>query len=81
MQFDAPIINKREATTQVFIRDGQTTVIGGLADNTQGRSDVSGIPLISRIPLIGPLLFGRTSRSDDDERAVPVPHAAHHLER
>ena len=33
VQFDAPIINKREATTQVFIRDGQTTVIGGLADN------------------------------------------------
>ena len=32
VQFDAPVINKREATTQVFIRDGQTTVIGGLAD-------------------------------------------------
>ena len=35
VQFDAPIINKREATTQVFIRDGQTTVIGGLADNAR----------------------------------------------
>jgi general secretion pathway protein D len=62
IQFDAPIINKREATTQVFIRDGQTTVIGGLADNS--RSDnVSGIPLLSRIPIIGPLLFGRTTQS------------------
>jgi type II secretory pathway component GspD/PulD (secretin) len=64
VQFDAPIINKREATTQVFIRDGQTTVIGGLAGNTKVRQD-SGIPLISRIPLIGTLLFGNTSRTDD----------------
>lgn len=62
IQFDAPVINKREATTQIFIRDGQTTVIGGLADNTNS-SDVSGIPLLSRIPLIGPLLFGRTTKS------------------
>jgi general secretion pathway protein D len=64
VQFDAPIINKREATTQIFIRDGQTTVIGGLAGKTHA-SDVSGIPFLSRIPLIGPLLFGRTTRNED----------------
>jgi type II secretory pathway component GspD/PulD (secretin) len=63
VQFNAPIINKREATTQIFIRDGQTTVIGGLADNTHS-SDVSGIPLLSRIPLVGSLLFGRTTKSE-----------------
>src|SRR6185295_17163413 len=63
VQFDAPIINKREATTQVFIRDGQTTVIGGLADHTKSH-DVSGIPFLSRIPLIGTLLFGRTVHSE-----------------
>jgi general secretion pathway protein D len=62
VQFDAPIINKREATTQIFIRDGQTTVIGGLADNTN-TSDVSGIPFLSRIPILGPLIFGRTTKS------------------
>jgi type II secretory pathway component GspD/PulD (secretin) len=64
VQFDAPVINKREATTQIFIRDGQTTVIGGLADNTHS-SDVSGIPILSRIPLIGPLLFGSVTRNED----------------
>lgn len=63
VQFDAPVINKREATTQIFIRDGQTTVIGGLADNTNS-SDVSGIPLLSRIPIVGPLIFGRTTKSN-----------------
>ena len=33
VQFNAPVISKREASTQVFLRDGQTTVIGGLAGN------------------------------------------------
>lgn len=63
VQFDAPVINKREATTQVFIKDGQTTVIGGLADNARSH-EVSGIPFLSRIPLLGPLIFGRTTRNE-----------------
>lgn len=61
IQFDAPVINKREATTQVFIRDGQTTVIGGLADNTSTQSE-SGIPILSRIPGLG-WLFGNKQRN------------------
>ena len=64
VQFDAPVIDKREATTQIFIRDGQTTVIGGLADNTRSGNQ-SGIPLLSRIPFIGALLFGQISNSDE----------------
>jgi Flp pilus assembly secretin CpaC len=44
----------------VFIRDGQTTVIGGLADHSHNR-DVTGIPYLSRIPIIGQLLFGSTT--------------------
>jgi type II secretory pathway component GspD/PulD (secretin) len=64
VQFDAPIINKREATTQIFIRDGQTTVIGGLAGKTHSK-DISGIPFLSRIPIIGGLLFGNTTVSEE----------------
>jgi len=64
VQFDAPIINKREAQTQIFIRDGQTTVIGGLAGKSHNRQD-SGIPVLSRIPLIGALLFGRTTINEE----------------
>ncbi|MEP6780925.1 MAG: secretin N-terminal domain-containing protein [Gemmatimonadaceae bacterium] len=59
VQFDAPVISQREATTQVFLRNGQTTVIGGLADN-DNRKTVSGIPFLSRIPIIGSWLFGNT---------------------
>jgi len=62
VQFNAPIISQRQASTQVFIRDGQTTVIGGLTDNTTNTT-VSGVPLLSRIPFIGGWLFGNTQKS------------------
>jgi len=61
IQFSAPVISTREATTQVFLRDGQTTVIGGLADNTTSNS-TSGLPYLSRLPLIG-WIFGNQQKS------------------
>lgn len=62
IQFDAPVLSRREATTQVFLRDGQTTVLGGLADNVRERSR-SGIPILRSLPIIGGL-FGSTVHHD-----------------
>ena len=62
LQFNAPIISQRQATTNVFVRDGQTTVIGGLSDLTTNKTK-SGIPFFSRIPLIGSWLFGNTQNN------------------
>jgi general secretion pathway protein D len=62
IQFGAPVINKREASTQIFVRDGQTAVIGGLADNQRERTK-TGLPVLSSIPLIG-WLFGSTRNTD-----------------
>jgi type II secretory pathway component GspD/PulD (secretin) len=59
VQFDAPVISKRQATTQIFLKDGQTTVIGGLAGNNTSKT-TSGIPILSRIPWLG-ALFGNTT--------------------
>lgn len=52
-----PLIDSREAETQVMIRDGETIVIGGLLKDvkTRGRQ---GIPFLGSIPIIG-LLFQR----------------------
>lgn len=74
IQFNAPVISKREASTQVFIRDGQTTVIGGLADNSQSKT-VSGIPFLSKIPGIG-WLFGShvTNKSTSELFLFLTPH-------
>ncbi len=52
------IINKTEATTNLVVQDGQTIVIGGLIREDKQKSR-TGIPFLSRIPLIG-WLFGNT---------------------
>ncbi len=55
----APTLNKTEASTNLVAQNGQTIIIGGLIrdDTTKG---TSGIPFLSRIPLIG-WLFGNWS--------------------
>ena len=66
IQFDAPVINTREATTQVFVRDGQTTVIGGLADNSSSLTR-SGIPILRDIPVLGWLFRGTQKNKSTSE--------------
>lgn len=57
-QFGAPIISTREATTFLFVKSGQTAVLGGLIDRQQERTR-TGIPGLSALPLLG-ALFGTT---------------------
>lgn len=58
------IVKKTEATTNLVVQDGQTILIGGLI-----REDISaarsGIPYLSKIPLLG-YLFGSTT--DENHR-------------
>jgi general secretion pathway protein D len=58
------ILNKTEASTSLVVQDGHTIIIGGLIreDTTKTRS---GIPWLSRIPVLG-YLFGNTV--DDESR-------------
>ena len=62
VQFGAPVISTREASTHLFVKDAETVVIGGLADR-QMEQTRSGIPFLSSLPGIG-ALFGTTSSSD-----------------
>jgi type II secretory pathway component GspD/PulD (secretin) len=59
------IINKTEASTNLVVQDGQTIVIGGLIREDNSKA-LSGVPFLSKIPLIG-WLFGNTQ--DDKSRA------------
>lgn len=54
-----PSIDKREATTQVLVRDGETMVIGGIFVDTQTNT-VGGLPWFSRIPVLGWLFKNKT---------------------
>ncbi len=54
-----PSIDRREANTQVIIRDGETMVIGGVFIDSQNNS-VVGIPYLSRVPVLGWLFKQKT---------------------
>jgi general secretion pathway protein D len=61
-------INTRNVTTEVAVQSGQTIVLGGLIAETNGISS-SGLPGLSRIPLIGGL-FGRRGRTQSREETL-----------
>ncbi len=47
-----PAIDKKEATTEVLIKDGETTVIGGIFVIDEAEA-VGGVPFFSKLPFIG----------------------------
>jgi len=57
-----PSISKKEASTEIIVKDGETAVIGGIvvSDNSDA---TSGIPFLKDIPLIG-WLFKNKAISD-----------------
>ncbi|MFZ5446230.1 MAG: type IV pilus secretin PilQ [Myxococcota bacterium] len=54
-----PGIARKEANTNVLVKDGETTVIGGIYVRT-GSLNQSGLPVLSKIPVLG--FFFRNSR-------------------
>ena len=59
---DAPTIQKRTIESSVAIQSGQSVILGGLIKNKREDSK-SGVPVLSRIPLLGKL-FSQQSNSD-----------------
>jgi type IV pilus assembly protein PilQ len=51
---DYPIIDVREAQTQILMKDGETIVLGGMLKDVKTKETI-GIPFISKIPLLGNL--------------------------
>ncbi|HET6592054.1 MAG TPA: type II secretion system secretin GspD [Xanthomonadales bacterium] len=66
-----PPINNKTVTSQVAVQSGQTVFLGGLISeqDSQGRS---GVPFLSRVPLIGPLFGARTKASFRSETLVMI---------
>ncbi|HLG22006.1 MAG TPA: type IV pilus secretin PilQ, partial [Candidatus Manganitrophaceae bacterium] len=64
-----PSILKKEATTHVLVRDGETTVIGGIYETSKSES-VSGIPFLMDIPILGWFFKTNTKREDTSELLV-----------
>ena len=58
-----PTIQKKEAHTELLIRDGDTTVIGGIYTRSKGTS-FKKVPFFGDIPILG-WFFKSRNRSDD----------------
>jgi type IV pilus assembly protein PilQ len=58
-----PSISKREAETEVLVKDGETTVIGGIYTRQTSNRE-NGVPFLSKLPLLG-YFFRATNDSDD----------------
>lgn len=59
---DVPTVTTNETHTEVLVRDGDTTVLGGIYENTTNESKKE-VPFFSKIPLLG-LLFRSYAESD-----------------
>jgi general secretion pathway protein D len=59
---EAPPINTRSVQTVVGVQSGQTMIMGGLIGETK-QNNSQGLPLLSRIPIIGGLFGNRRSRT------------------
>ena len=64
---NAPIAT-REARTRVLVRDGGTTVIGGIYEVTTSESE-DRVPGLSNVPILG-ALFKNKDRSNTNEELL-----------
>jgi type IV pilus assembly protein PilQ len=62
-RFPVPAVTKREAVTELLVREGETVVLGGIYEATQ-EDDTTGIPGLQSIPLLG-RLFKHTAKTDN----------------
>ncbi|MFC4891463.1 type IV pilus secretin PilQ [Pseudofrancisella aestuarii] len=63
-----PPIEKREITTKIMARDGQTIVIGGIYDKEERETQLK-VPLLGDIPYIG-YLFSNTHIENTDKELL-----------
>ncbi|HOP85706.1 MAG TPA: type IV pilus secretin PilQ [Syntrophorhabdaceae bacterium] len=56
-------IDKKEASTELIVKDGETAVLGGIYEIEDGDSE-SGVPFFSKIPLFG-WLFKKEAKTDN----------------
>jgi type II secretory pathway component GspD/PulD (secretin) len=59
---DLPVFSNRVQSGQVLVPDGDALVIGGLTSRVQ-RSIERGVPIVSKLPVLGNLFRGKRTES------------------
>ncbi len=71
---NSPIIAKRQVTTKMAVKDGQSILIGGLIRNENNAIE-SGVPLLMDIPLLGYLFKYKKDKTTRRELLIMItPH-------
>jgi general secretion pathway protein D len=69
-----PIIGQKKVEHEVRLRDGESSLIGGILDDSQTKS-LAGIPGLAQIPILGYLFGQRTQDHAEDETVFAItPH-------
>jgi len=64
-----PTITKRSANAELVVNNGETVVLGGILTKSEGESE-SGVPLLSKIPLLGWLFKKKGSFDNQSELMI-----------
>jgi len=71
---DAPSIDTKKAQTKLLVRNGETTVIGGIFVETQSDCE-DGVPGLKNVPVFGNLFKSQKKSSSKDELLIFItPH-------
>jgi general secretion pathway protein D len=68
-QQTTPTIAQRQISSTVAVQSGETIVLGGLIQDNRNTS-LSGVPFLSRLPILGPLFSTRDRSKDRTELLV-----------
>jgi pilus assembly protein CpaC len=66
-----PGVNTRRVQTTVELREGQTIALAGLLSH-QSSVQVTRIPFLGQIPIVGPLVFNSKSASQDESELLII---------
>ncbi len=64
-----PPINKKQATTEMMLRDGETTVIGGIYVERESGGE-EGVPFLKDVPWLGNLFKSKDTKRSKDELLI-----------
>jgi general secretion pathway protein D len=67
--FNAPVVNQREAQTTVSVKDGETIVLGGIIKNAVSTT-TNKLPLLGDIPVLGKLFQSQNQTRSKTELLV-----------
>ena len=67
--FNAPVVNQREAQTTVSVKDGETIVLGGIIKDSISAT-VNKLPVLGDIPVLGKLFQSNSTTKSKTELLV-----------